>query len=94
MKCIFHKREARVIYVLLTERQPVIYWATNHLLARLDFNFNAQEMKVQQVYPSDVASFLPLLEKKSPKNFDCSRRFYMYFISFRCEKTTLLHLTL
>ena len=60
MKWIFHEREAEVIYSLTTDRQPVIYWAINHLLARLYFVSNTQEMKKRQVYPSEVASFPPL----------------------------------
>ena len=62
MKWIFHEREAHVIYSLMIERQPVIYWATNHLLARLYFDSNTQETKKRQVYPSEVASFPPLHE--------------------------------
>ena len=65
MKWILHEREARVIYSLTTDRQPVIYWATNHLFARLYFDSNTQETKKRQVYPLDVASFPPLHDKKS-----------------------------
>ena len=64
MKWIFREREARVIYSLTTNR-PVIYLATNHLLARLYFLSNTQEMTKRQVYPSDVTSFPPKHEKKS-----------------------------
>ena len=45
MKLIYHEHEARVIYSLMTDRQPVIYWATKHLLARLYFDSNTQETK-------------------------------------------------
>ena len=62
MKWIFHEREAQVIYLLTTDRQPVIYWATGHLLARLYFDSNTQETKKRQVYPSENASFPPLHE--------------------------------
>ena len=65
MKRIFHEREARVIYSLTTDRQPNIYWAKNHLLARLFFVSNTQETTKRQVYPSDADSFPPLHEKKS-----------------------------
>ena len=40
MKWIFHEREARVKYSLTTDRQPVIYWTTNHLLARICLDSN------------------------------------------------------
>ena len=65
MKWIYHKSEERVIYSLTTDQQPVIYWATNHLLARICFDSNTQETTKRQVYPSDIASFPPLHEKKS-----------------------------
>ena len=63
MKWIFHECEARVIYLLTTDRQPNIYWATKHLSTRLDSN--TQKGAKTQVHPSDVASFPPLHEKKS-----------------------------
>ena len=53
------------IYSLTTDRQPVTYCATNHLLERICFDSNTQETTERQVYPSDVASFPPLHEKKS-----------------------------
>ena len=65
MKWIYLEREARVIYSLTTDRQAVIYWATNHLLARICVDSNTQETTKRQVYPSDAASFPPLHEKKS-----------------------------
>ena len=63
MKWIFHEREARLIYILTTDRQPVIYWVTNHVLARHYFDPTTE----RQVYPSDVASFPPLHKKIPPK---------------------------
>ena len=65
MKWINHEREAREIYSLTNDRQPVIYWATYHLLARTYFDSSTQETTKRQVYPSDVSSFPPLHEKKS-----------------------------
>ena len=62
---IYLEYEVQVIYSLTTDRQSVIYWATNHLLARFYFDSNTQETTKRQVYPSDVSSFLPLHEKKS-----------------------------
>ena len=53
MKWIYHKREARVIYSLTTDRQPVMYWAS-HLLARFYFDSYTQETTKRQVFPSDV----------------------------------------
>ena len=64
MKYIYYEREARVIYSLMTDRQPVIYWAKTHLLARLCFDSHTQETTKRQAYPSDVSSFPPLHEKK------------------------------
>ena len=68
MKSIYHECEARVIYSLTTDRQPVIYWATNHLLARIYFDSNTQEMTKQQLYPLDFSSFFfsPLHEEIPP----------------------------
>ena len=98
MKWIFHERDARVIYSLTTDRQPVIYRATNYLLARLYFDSKKQQQKKKkktmkmQMYPSDIASFPPLHEKKSRQNF-CNRGVYMYLLCFRCEKIALHRLT-
>ena len=66
MKWIYHEREARVIYSLSTDRQPVIYWATNHLFARIYFDSNTQETTKKQLYPSDFFSFPPLHEEIPP----------------------------
>ena len=82
MTWIFLECEARVIYSLRTGRQPVIYWETNHLLARFYFSSNTQETTKRQVYPADVSSSLPLREKKSHQDFDCNRGIYMYFLCF------------
>ena len=66
MKRIYHERDVRVLYSLLSNQQSVIYWATNHLLRSLYFDSNTQETTKRQVYPSDVFfSFLPLHEKNS-----------------------------
>ena len=75
MKWIYHEREARVMYSLTSDRQPVIYWATNHSLTRLFFDSNTQETTKRQVYLSDVASFPPLHEKRSRQNFDLKETF-------------------
>ena len=61
-----------------TDRQPVMYWATNHLLARLYFDSNTQETTKRQVYASYVSSFPPLRENPA-KKFDCNRGIYMYY---------------
>ena len=42
VKWIFHGREVRVIYSLTTDRQPVMYYTTNHSLARVYFDSNKQ----------------------------------------------------
>ena len=63
MKWIYHEREAQVIYSLTTDRQSVIFWATNHLLAILYFDSNTQEMTKTQVYPADVSYFSHCMKK-------------------------------
>ena len=68
MKLIFHELDARVIHLLTTDRQSVIYPTANHLLARLYFDSITQETAKKQVYSSDIASFSPLHEKKSRQN--------------------------
>ena len=82
MKWIYHVREARVIYSLTTDRQLVIYWATNHLLARLYFDYNTQEMTKKQLYPSDFSQFSAITRRNPANNFDCNRDVYMHFVSF------------
>ena len=82
MKWIYHEREAGVIYLLTTDRQPVIYWATNHLVARFYFDSNTQETTQRQVYPTDVSIFPPLHKRNHAKNVDCNRGIYMYFVRF------------
>ena len=56
----------KLIYSLTTDQQLVIYWAINHLLARIYFDSNTQETTKKQLYPSDVSSFLPLHEEIPP----------------------------
>ena len=63
MKWTYHKHVEQVIYSLMTDRQPVIYWATNHLLARIYLDSNTQETMKQQLYHSDYSSFLSLHEE-------------------------------
>ena len=82
MKWIFHESQVQVIYSLTTDQLPVIYWATNHLLARLYFDSNTQETKKRQVYHLGVGSFPPLKNGNPTKIFDCNRSIYMYFVSF------------
>ena len=76
------RSHARIIYSLTTDRQPVIYWARNHLLARLFFDSNTQETTKRQVYPSDFSSFLPFMKRNPAKNFDCNRGICMYMHNF------------
>ena len=49
--------------IITDDWQPVIYWATNHLLARIYFDSNTHETTKKQLYPSDFSSFLPLYEE-------------------------------
>ena len=62
MKWIYHERFELVIYSFTTDQQAVIYWETNHLLARLYLDSITFETTKSQVYPSDVSSFPPLRE--------------------------------
>ena len=81
MKWINHEREARVIYSLTTDRQPVIYWATNHLLARIYFD----SMKKKRLKGKCILQMVSVFRHytRSPaKNFECNRGIYMYFVSF------------
>ena len=72
MKWIYHEHEARVIYSLMTDRQSVIYWATNHLLARLCFDSNTQETTKKQLYPSDFFQFSAITRRNPANNIDCN----------------------
>ena len=64
MKWIYHEHEAGVIYSLTNDRQPVIYLAASHLLARFYFDSYTLETTKRQMYSSGVSSFLPLHEKE------------------------------
>ena len=66
MKWTYHEREARVIYSLTTDQQPVIYWATNHLLVRIYFDSNTQETTKNQLYRSFFFQFFPPLYEEIP----------------------------
>ena len=103
MKWIYHKRYCwrSVVKRIYSERialviypQPVIYSETNHLLAGIHFDSNTQETTKRQVYPSHVSSFPPLHENKSRQELDTNKDIYVYFVSFKCEKTTLHRLTI
>ena len=71
---ISRARSARNIF---NEELPatMIYWATNHLLARLYCDFNTQKTTKSQVYTLDVS-------RSSAENFDCNEEVYMYFVRF------------
>ena len=69
-------RRASAICSLTTDRQPLIHKARNHLLARLYFDSNKQEMTNRQLNPSDVSSFLPIQEKISHQEANCNRGIY------------------
>ena len=70
MKWIFHKQEARVIYSLTTDRQPVIYWATNHLLVRLYFDSNTQETTKGKCIFQKLPVFHHYMKRNPAKTFD------------------------
>ena len=82
MNWIYHERKARVIYLLTTDLQAVVYWTTNNLLARVCFDFNKQETTRRQVHPSDFFSFLPLHEEILPTTIN---GVYMYLASFYAD---------
>ena len=69
---IFHGREARVIYSQTTDRQPVIYWATNHLLAKLYFDSNTQETTKRQCILQKLPVFHHYMNRNPAKIFDCT----------------------
>ena len=75
MKWIYHEREARVIYSLTTDRQSVIYRATNLLLARLYFDSNTQATTKKQVYPSDVPDFRHYMKEIPPRTLTLMEAF-------------------
>ena len=72
MKWIFHKREARVIYSLTTNRQPVMYWTKNLLKARIYFDFNTQETTKRKCILQMFPVFRHYMKRNPAKNFDCS----------------------
>ena len=47
---IYQEREERVIYPLMTDRQPLIYWASNHLIARIYFDSNTNDEKASMSF--------------------------------------------
>ena len=55
-----HEREARVIYVLTTDRQAVNCYSSIHAL-ELNYS-NTQETMKKQLYPSDSYNFPPFNE--------------------------------
>ena len=78
-KIDYHKRSARVIYLLTTAWQTVICYSIIHTLDLICFDSNTQE-----TYPSDSSNF--------PPYFDCNTDIYMYFLRLLCAETTLHHL--
>ena len=78
MKLMFHERDMRVIYSVMTVRQPVIYWATNHLLARLCFDSIDARIDEFQI----LVIFRHYMKRNTAKNIDCNGGVYMYIIGF------------
>ena len=66
VSCEVDMSQGQVLYSLTSDRQPVIYWATIHSLARIYFDSNTQEMLKKQMYLSDFHSFLPMHEETPP----------------------------
>ena len=81
------------IYSLTTDRQPVTYWATNHLLESVSILTHKKRRKgkcILQMLPV----FRHCMKRNPVMNFDCNRGIYMYFVSLCCEQTTLHRQTL
>ena len=57
VKWTYHKCKELETCSLTTDLEPVIYCATNHLLARIYFDSNTQDAKKTQVYLSNFYSF-------------------------------------
>ena len=55
-----HEREARVIYLLATDRQTVNYCSTIHVLELIYFDSNTHETMKKHFNPSDYSNFPPL----------------------------------
>ena len=64
MGWIYHQHKARVHYSLTTDRQSVIYWATNHMLARLYFDSKTHETEKKASVSFKCFQFPPLYEKR------------------------------
>ena len=84
----------RSVESLTTDRLPVIYWETKHLLARFCFDSNTQETTKGKCILQMFPVFSHYMKRNSAKNFDCNGGIYMYFVGFSREKTTLYSLTL
>ena len=89
MKWVFQELEARVIYSLTTDRQPIIFWrqiTCKH--GSVTFLTHKKQRKGKC-----ILQMLPLschyMKRNSAKNFDCNRGIYMYSVNFLCEKVTL-----
>ena len=48
------------IKIFTADRQRMIYWAINHLLAKIYFDCNTHETMKKQLYPSDSSKFPPM----------------------------------
>ena len=55
-----HEREARVIYLLTTDRQTVNYYSTIHAIELIYFDSYTQETIKNQLGPSKFSNFPPL----------------------------------
>ena len=84
--CKVDQREARVIYLLTTDRQTVIYYSTIHALELIYFDSNTQKTIKKQLESSDSSSFPPLHKEIPPTILPVIQ-------AFKCEKTTLHRLT-
>ena len=85
---LYHEHEARVLYLLTTDRQTVIYYLIIHALQLIYLDSNTQGTMKKQLYPSDSSNFLPL-HWRIQQIFYCNTDVYMYFFCLLCAKTTV-----
>ena len=70
---IKHEREARVMYLLTTDRQTVNYYSTIHALELIYFDSNTQETMKKQLYSSDSYNFPPIHWRNPAKGLNVTQ---------------------
>ena len=84
-----HEHEARVIYLLTTDRQTVTYYSTIHALELIYFDSNTQETMKKHFNPSDFSDFPPLHWRNPTKYLTVMQAFtgISYFITRKNDVT-------